>query len=75
MITENSTSAKYYTDDSFKLNRFLRTLRKRWVAIVAVSAAIFGGTAYFTMTRTPMYQSTASLLISSSAGLVCAKST
>ena len=67
MITENSTSAKYYTDDSFKLNRFLRTLRKRWVAIVAVSAAVFGGTAYFTMTRTPMYQSTASLLISNSA--------
>ncbi|MEI6427973.1 MAG: polysaccharide biosynthesis tyrosine autokinase [Pseudanabaena sp. ELA607] len=67
MTTENSTSAKYYTDDSFKLSRFLRTLKKRWVAIVAVSAAVFGGTTYFTLTRIPMYQSTASLLISSSA--------
>lgn len=55
-----------YADDSFKLARFLRVLRKRWVAILAVSATVFAGNAFYTLTRTPQYRSTATMLINNS---------
>jgi succinoglycan biosynthesis transport protein ExoP len=54
-----------YVDDSFKLAKFLRVLRKRWVVIVAVSVTIFAGNTYYTFTRTPQYRSSASLLVNS----------
>jgi polysaccharide biosynthesis transport protein len=55
-----------YIDDSFKLKRLLRTLRKRWIVVLATSITVFAGTAYYTYTRTPIYQSSASLLIDNS---------
>ena len=54
-----------YVDDSFKLAKFLRVLRKRWIVIVAVSVTIFAGNTYYTFTRTPQYRSSASLLVNS----------
>ncbi len=54
-----------YVDDSFKLGKFLRVLRKRWLVVVAVSVTVFAGNAYYTFTRTPQYRSNASLLINS----------
>jgi capsular exopolysaccharide synthesis family protein len=55
-----------YADGSFKLTRFVRALRKRWIAILAVSATVFAGSAFYTLTRTPQYRSNTSLLISNS---------
>ncbi|CAN1213229.1 polysaccharide biosynthesis tyrosine autokinase [Tumidithrix helvetica PCC 7403] len=52
-----------YLDDSLKLKRLIRTLRKRWLVVLATSVTVFAGTAYYTFTRTPLYQSSASLLI------------
>jgi capsular exopolysaccharide synthesis family protein len=54
-----------YVDDSFKLTKFFRVLRKRWIVIVAVSVTIFAGNTYYTFTRTPQYRSSASLLVNS----------
>lgn len=54
-----------YVDDSFKLAKFLRVLRKRWIVIVAVSVTVFAGNTYYTFTRTPQYRSSASLLVNS----------
>ncbi|WP_271253372.1 GumC family protein [Pseudanabaena sp. Chao 1811] len=55
-----------YIDDSFKLAKFFRVLRKRWMVIVAVSVTVFAGNTYYTFTRTPQYRSSASLLINNS---------
>jgi capsular exopolysaccharide synthesis family protein len=44
----------------------VRSLRKRWLTVTAVSAAVFAGAAYYTFSSTPLYQSSASLLISNS---------
>ena len=55
-----------YLDDSFKLARFIRVLRKRWIVIAAVSASVFAANAFYTFTRPPLYKSTTSLLIGSS---------
>ncbi|ELS31620.1 MULTISPECIES: GumC family protein [Pseudanabaena] len=55
-----------YVDDSFKLAKFLRVLRKRWIVIVAVSVTVFAGNTYYTITRIPQYRSSASLLINNS---------
>ncbi|WP_434685621.1 GumC family protein [Pseudanabaena minima] len=52
-----------YVDDSFKLAKFFRVLRKRWIVIVAVSVTVFAGNTYYTFTRTPQYRSSASLLV------------
>jgi capsular exopolysaccharide synthesis family protein len=57
---------KYAADDSFKLAKFLRVLRKRWIVVAAVAAAIFAGNTYYVFTRTPLYKSSASLLINNS---------
>jgi len=54
-----------YVDDSFKLAKFLRVLRKRWIVIVAVSVTVFAGNTYYIFTRTPQYRSSASLLVNS----------
>jgi len=54
-----------YVDDSFKLAKFFRVLRKRWIAIVAVSVTVFAGNTYHTFTRIPLYRSTSSLLVNS----------
>ncbi|MEA5478976.1 polysaccharide biosynthesis tyrosine autokinase [Pseudanabaena galeata UHCC 0370] len=54
-----------YVDDSFKLAKFFRVLRKRWIVIVAVSVSVFAGNTYYTFTRTPQYRSTSSLLVNS----------
>jgi succinoglycan biosynthesis transport protein ExoP len=54
-----------YVDDSFKLAKFFRVLRKRWIVIVAVSVSVFAGNTYYTFTRTPQYRSSASLLVNS----------
>ncbi|TYQ28735.1 polysaccharide biosynthesis tyrosine autokinase [Pseudanabaena sp. UWO311] len=54
-----------YVDDSFKLAKFFRVLRKRWIVIVAVSVTVFAGNTYYTFTRTPQYRSSASLLVNS----------
>ena len=61
-----ATYAGKYVDDSFKLAKFLRVLRKRWLVIVAVSVTVFAGNTYYTFTRTPQYRSSASLLINNS---------
>ncbi|OIP73235.1 MAG: capsular biosynthesis protein [Oscillatoriales cyanobacterium CG2_30_44_21] len=55
-----------YVDDSFKLAKFFRILRKRWIVIVAVSASVFAGTTYYTFTRVPQYKAGAALLINNS---------
>ena len=55
-----------YVDDSFKLAKFFRVLRKRWIVIAAVSVTVFAGNIYYTFTRTPQYRSNASLLINNS---------
>jgi polysaccharide biosynthesis transport protein len=52
-----------YVDDSFKLAKFFRVLRKRWIVIVAVSVTVFAGNTFYTFTRTPQYRSSASLLV------------
>jgi polysaccharide biosynthesis transport protein len=54
-----------YVDDSFKLAKLIRVLRKRWIVIVAVSVTVFAGNTYYTFTRTPQYRSSASLLVNS----------
>jgi uncharacterized protein involved in exopolysaccharide biosynthesis len=54
-----------YVDDSFKLAKFFRVLRKRWIVIVAVSVTVFAGNTYYTFTKTPQYRSSASLLVNS----------
>ena len=46
-----ATYAGKYVDDSFKLAKFFRVLRKRWIVIVAVSASVFVGNAYYTFIR------------------------
>ncbi|MFM7888058.1 MAG: GumC family protein, partial [Pseudanabaena sp.] len=61
-----ATYAGKYVDDSFKLAKFFRVLRKRWIVIASVSATVFIGNAYYTFTRTPQYRSSASLLINNS---------
>ena len=61
-----TTNVGKYVDDSFKFAKFVRVLRKRWIVIVAVSTTVFAGITYFTFTRTPLYRSTASLLINNS---------
>ncbi|MDX2257041.1 MAG: polysaccharide biosynthesis tyrosine autokinase [Pseudanabaenaceae cyanobacterium bins.39] len=55
-----------YVDDSFQLAKVLRILRKRWLIIATTAAAIFAGNTYYTFTRTPLYRSTATLLINNS---------
>ncbi|PZO40783.1 MAG: capsular biosynthesis protein [Pseudanabaena frigida] len=55
-----------YVDDSFKLAKFFRVLRKRWIVVAAVSVTVFAGNAYYTFSRTPQYRSNASLLINNS---------
>lgn len=55
-----------YVDDSFKLAKFLRVLRKRWIVIVAVSVSVFAGNAFYLFTRIPQYRSSATLLINNS---------
>ncbi len=62
----NAAYGGKYVDDSFKLARFLRVLRKRWVVIVAVSVTVFAANTYYTFTRIPQYRTTASLLINNS---------
>ena len=65
----DSPKANYtgkYLDDSFKFSRFIRVLRKRWIVIAAVSASVFAANAFYTFTRSPLYRSNTSLLISSS---------
>ncbi len=65
----DSPKANYtgkYLDDSFKFARFIRVLRKRWIVIAAVSASVFAANAFYTFTRSPLYKSNTSLLISSS---------
>lgn len=57
---------KYAADDSFKLAKFLRILRKRWIVIAATAATIFAGNTYYVFTRTPLYKSSAALLINNS---------
>ncbi|MBD2151038.1 polysaccharide biosynthesis tyrosine autokinase [Pseudanabaena sp. FACHB-1277] len=57
---------KYAADDSFKLAKFLRILRKRWIVIAAMAATIFAGNTYYVFTRTPLYKSSAALLINNS---------
>ena len=66
-MTENPkpTYVGKYVDDSFKFAKLVRVIRKRWLAIVAVSVTVFAANAYYTFTRTPQYRSTASLLINS----------
>ena len=61
-----ATYAGKYVDDSFKLAKFFRVLRKRWIVIVAASATVFAANAYYTFTRTPQYRSSAALLINNS---------
>lgn len=61
-----ATYAGKYVDDSFKLAKFFRVLRKRWIIIVAVSVTVFAGNTYYTFTRIPQYRSSASLLINNS---------
>jgi polysaccharide biosynthesis transport protein len=53
-------------DGSINIARLLRISRKRWLAVVAVSATVFAGVAAYTFTRTPLYESTASILIDKS---------
>ena len=53
-------------DNSINVVKLLRTLRKRWIAVVAVSATVFAGVAAYTFTRTPLYESSASILIDKS---------
>ena len=68
MTTEypKATYVGRYVDDSFKLAKFFRVLRKRWFTIAAVSATVFASVTYYTFTRTPQYRSTSSLLINNS---------
>jgi succinoglycan biosynthesis transport protein ExoP len=40
-----------------------RTLRKRWLVVVAVAATVFGGVAFSTLTTTPKYQSETLILL------------
>lgn len=61
-----ATYAGKYVDDSFKLAKFFKVLRKRWIVIVAVSVTVFTGNTYYTFTRTPQYRANASLLINNS---------
>jgi capsular exopolysaccharide synthesis family protein len=68
-MTEYPKAASYtgkYVDDSFKLAKFVRILRKRWIVIVAVSAAVFAGNTVYTFTRVPQYRSSAAMLINNS---------
>ncbi len=53
-------------DNSINVVKLLRTLRKRWIAVAAVSATVFAGVAAYTFTRTPLYESSASILIDKS---------
>jgi len=55
-----------FADDSFKLARFIRVLRKRWIVIAAISASVFAANSFYTFTRTPLYRSTTSMLINNS---------
>src|SRR5512136_1869519 len=40
-----------------------RTLRKRWLVVVAVGATVFGGVAFSTLTTIPKYQSETLILL------------
>ncbi len=40
-----------------------RTLRKRWIPVLGVAAAVFGGVAIYTITRVPVYQSNFSIVV------------
>ena len=65
-VYPKATDVGKYVDDSFKLGKFFRVLRKRWLVIVAVSATVFAGNTYYTFSRTPLYRSTSALLINNS---------
>ncbi len=61
--------AEYYVnyssqlDGTLTLARLFRILRKRWPIVAAIASTCLTGSIVYTHTRTPLYQSSASLLI------------
>lgn len=45
------------------LSELGRTLRKRWIVLLTVAAAVFTGVAFWTVTKTPEYQSETLILL------------
>ncbi|MTE23291.1 polysaccharide biosynthesis tyrosine autokinase [Microbacterium sp. ZXX196] len=51
-----------------ELSDYIRILRKNWVVIVVIALVGVGAAAVFSLTRTPMYEATSEVFVSSQAG-------
>lgn len=51
-----------------ELSDYIRILRKNWIVIVAVTLLAIGAAAVFSLTRTPMYQSSSDIMVSTQSG-------
>ncbi|MEV8239983.1 polysaccharide biosynthesis tyrosine autokinase [Microbacterium testaceum] len=56
-----------------ELSVFLRTLRKNWLVIVLLTFVGLAGSAAYTITRTPMYESSSTVFVSTQAGSTVAE--
>ena len=53
---------------SVELSDYIRILRKNWIVIVVVVLVGVGASAVYSLTRTPLYESTSEVFVSSQAG-------
>lgn len=51
-----------------ELSDYIRILRKNWIAIVALTLIGLSATTVFTLTRTPIYESSSTIFVSTQAG-------
>lgn len=56
-----------------ELSVFLRTLRKNWLAIILLTFLGLAGSAAYTLTRTPLFESTSTVFVSTQAGSTVAE--
>lgn len=56
-----------------ELSDYLRILRKNWLVLIVTIAVGLGGAAGFTLTRTPIYESSSTIFVSTQAGNTAAE--
>jgi len=61
----NDLAAVAAANTPFASLNLKRTLRKRWLPVLGVAATVFAGVAFYTATRTPIYQSDFSIAVDS----------
>ncbi|MDN3311623.1 polysaccharide biosynthesis tyrosine autokinase [Microbacterium oryzae] len=56
-----------------ELSDYIRVLRKNWIVILVITLVGVGAAAVYSLTRTPLYESTSEVMISSQAGSTIAE--